>query len=114
MEHGTKDPRVRGYAKTYGVPIEKLIALEKRLLGIPHITEVDFDASALESKQLCVLTGYDIRPDVQDYWERRDYTRSAVVGAAKENDLTRTGDRIEDYGEHFYFVFNAAALFEKE
>ena len=33
MEHGTKDPRVRGYAKTYGVPIEKLIALEKRLLG---------------------------------------------------------------------------------
>lgn len=94
MEHGTKDPRVRGYAKTYGVPIEKLIALE--------------------SKQLCVLTGYDIRPDVQDYWERRDYTRSAVVGAAKENDLTRTGDRIEDYGEHFYFVFNAAAWFEKE
>ena len=114
MEHGTKDPRVRGYAKTYGVPIEKLITLEKRLLGIPHITEVDFDASALESKQLCVLTGCDIRPDVQDYWERRDYTRSAVVGAAKENDLTRTGDRIEDYGEHFYFVFNAAAWFEKE
>ena len=23
-------------------------------------------------------------------------------------------DRIEDYGEHFYFVFNAAAWFEKE
>lgn len=37
MEHGTKDPRVREYAKTYGVPIEKLIALNLRLISMYFI-----------------------------------------------------------------------------
>lgn len=114
MEHGTKDPRVRGYARMYGVPIAKLEGLESEILKAPCISVVDFDASALESKQLCVLAKYDIAPEVQNYWAMRSDMRQSVVKAANKCGLVRTGDPIEDYGEHFYYVFNAAAWFEKE
>lgn len=45
MEHGTKDPRVRGYARMYGVPIAKLEGLESEILKAPCISVVAFDAT---------------------------------------------------------------------
>lgn len=111
MEHGTKNEYVVGYAKMFGVSIQKLEYLEQKILNIPYMTEVDFDAAPLEGKQLCVLVGYDIPVGATDYWVLRSDFKRAVIKSAKECGLNRTEDVIEDYGEHFYFVFDASAWF---
>ena len=72
-------------AERYGIT-EKCASLERDLLGIDGVTGVEFD-----------LNGFldDIHQVIVD-----------VVNTACLHGLEESGDRIEDYGEHLYLVFN--------
>lgn len=82
--------------------------LESELLQVDGVTEVEFDLSGFYDNlnEIIFLTKYNISSDATNYFEKRKELKEQVVGIAEGNFLTRTEDRIEDYGEHFYFVFH--------
>lgn len=87
--------------------IDKCKKLEKELLQIDGITDIEFDLDGFWSGiyQVIVLTKYNIPVSLNNYYKVRKSVVNQVVEIAKGNFLNRTEDRIEDYGEHFYFVF---------
>lgn len=80
--------------------------LEQDLLRIEGVKEVDFDESAFELDQLIFLTKYDIPLSLPNYYETRRAMVKKILHTASQHQLTKTEDRIEDYGEHLYFVFD--------
>lgn len=97
--------RAQKTAETFGI-LEKVKKLERDLLKVNGVTEVDFDLDNLHDglKQVIFLTRYDIPANSENYFGLRQQLIVDVLEVAKNNGLRRTGDRIEDYGEHFYFV----------
>lgn len=97
--------RAQKTAENFGI-LEKVEKLERDLLKVNGVTEVDFDLDNLHDglKQVIFLTRYDIPMNSDNYFGLRRQLVSDVLEVAKSNGLRRTGDRIEDYGEHFYFV----------
>ena len=99
-------------AKRFGI-LERCRAFERDLLEIEDIVPdksddgVPFDLSGFfdDIFYVIIVPKYAIRADRDDYWEARKRLKERVVALAKKYDLRRTGDRIEDHGEHFYFVF---------
>ncbi len=92
-------------AQKYGIE-EKVNKLEKDLLSVNGVVEVDFDLNGFldNMNQVIFLTKYNIPVGLENYFEVRNKLIEDVVEVASNNGLSRTGDRIEDYGEHFYFV----------
>lgn len=92
-------------AKKFNI-VDKIEKLEKELLEIEGVTEVDFDLDGFydDMHQVIFLTKYDIPVASDNYFELRKQLINNVINVANSNGLTRTEDRIEDYGEHFYFV----------
>ena len=86
--------------------IDKVEKLEKELLEIEGVTEVDFDLDGFydDMHQVIFLTKYDIPVASENYFELRKKLINDVIKVANDNGLRRTEDRIEDYGEHFYFI----------
>jgi hypothetical protein len=97
--------RDKNTALHFGI-MDKCEKLEKELLQIDGITEVKFDLDGFWSGiyQVIILTKYDIPVSLENY-EVRKSVINQVIKVAKGNSLKRTEDAIEDYGEHFYFVF---------
>lgn len=99
-------------AERFGT-LERCRAFEKDLLGIEDIVPdrfddgVPFDLDGFYDDifQVIIVPRYDIRVDRDDYWEARKRLKERVIALAEKYDLRRTGDRIEDHSEHFYFVF---------
>lgn len=99
-------------AEQFGI-LERCKAFEADLLKIKDIVPdksddgIPFDLSGFLSNifQVIIVPQYDIRADRDDYWEARQQLRENVVALAEKNDLHPSGDRIEDQGAHFYFVF---------
>lgn len=98
-------------AKERGV-LDRCKAFEGELLKIKDIVPDSHDDGVFvdysdygDVKHVIICPKYSIRPDREDYWEARDTLITSVVELANRFDLHRTSDRIEDYGEHFYFVF---------
>lgn len=88
-------------AKHFG-QLGRIKAFEEALLKIPGIIEsVDFDLDGWfdNIRQVIICPKYNWRAD------RTQIIRD-VINAAKELDLHPSGDAIEDYGEHLYFVFD--------
>lgn len=87
--------------------MDKCKKLEKELLQIDGITDIEFDLDGFWSGiyQVIVLTKYNIPVSLNNYYKVRKSVVNQVVEIAKGNFLNRTEDRIEDYGKHFYFVF---------
>lgn len=106
----TKDIKI---AEQFGI-IVRCKAFESDLLEIKDIVPdkmdggIGFDLTGFLSDiyQVIIIPKYDIRPCRCDYWEARRQLRENIVALAEKYDLHPSGDRIEDYGEHFYFVFN--------
>lgn len=105
----TKDIKI---AEQFGI-IVRCKAFESDLLEIKDIVPDKMDGGigfALtgflsDIYQVIIVPKYDIRADRDDYWEARRQLRENIVALAGKYDLHLSGDRIEDYGEHFYFVF---------
>ena len=99
-------------AEQFGI-LERCRAFERDLLKIRDVVPdapddgVPFDLGGFLSGifQVIVVPKYDIRSDRGDYWEARQKLRESVTALARKYDLHPSGDRIEDQGEHFYFVF---------
>lgn len=106
-------------AKMFDV-LEKCQAFERDLLRIKDVVPdefeegIPFDLNGFYSNifQVIVLPKYDIRANREDYWGARAQLKDSVIALAEKYDLHRTGDRIEDHGEHFYFVFNCGASWQ--
>lgn len=92
-------------AVKFGVD-DKIQKLGTELLQIPHVVEVDFDLHGFydDIHQVIFLLKYDIPVGSEDYFDERKRLVDSALQTAQQNGLSRTGDRIEDYGEHFYFV----------
>ena len=99
-------------AKRFGI-LERCRAFEKDLLGIEDVVPdksddgIPFDLTGFydDIRHVIIVPKYAIRADRDDYWEARKRLKRRVIALAKKYDLHRTGDGIEDHGEHFYFVF---------
>lgn len=89
-------------AEKYSIS-EKCKKLERAILSISGATSVEFDLNGFLDNiyQVIVLVGYDFRKIKGTLTFARDVMRESL-----QHDLERSGDRIEDYGEHLYFVFN--------
>lgn len=92
-------------AKIFGV-LERIQEFEKKILEVNHVVDVEFDLDGFWSdiRQVIFLPKYDIPVDLPDYYAVRRAMLEEVLGVAKEFGLNPSGDRIEDYGEHFYIV----------
>lgn len=97
-------------AERYGIA-EKCASLERDLLGINGATSVEFDLNGLLDgiRQVIVLVGYDFHIVTRKLRFAVD-----VVNTAYLHGLEESGDRIEDYGEHLYLVFNCGPSWPKK
>lgn len=87
--------------------LEKVEKLQNDLLKIDGVIDVDFDLSGFldDFKQVIFLTKYEVEPYAsKEYFTKRQQIIDNVLNVALVNGLKRTEDRIEDYGEWFYFV----------
>lgn len=96
--------------------LDKVQKLEKELLQIEGITEVDFNFDGFydNMNQVIFVAKYDIPANLDNYFVVRKQLMEKVIQVATNNGLTRTEDRIEDYGEHFYFVFKHDNTWKKQ
>lgn len=97
--------RTLNTAKQFSI-LDKVEKLESELLSIKGVIEVDFDLDGFYDnlEQVIFLTKYDISVEEENYFELKRQLLTEVLRVAEENGLKRTGDRIEDYGEWYYFV----------
>ena len=98
-------------AERYGIA-EKCALLEHDLLGIDGVTSVEFDLNGFLDgiHQVIALVGYDYHK-IASTWS----LAGKVVGKALPyHDLNDSGDLIEDYGEHLYFVFDCGQSWLKK
>lgn len=97
--------RERKTAQQFNI-LDKVEKLEKGLLIVDGVTEVIFDLDGFydNMNQVIFLIKYDIPVSDTEYYNKCKQLINNVITVAMENGLKRTEDRIEDYGEHFYFV----------
>jgi len=98
--------RDKNIAEKFNI-LDKVQKLESDLLNIEGVTKVEFDLCGFydNMNQVIFLTKYSIPVNEnENYFEKRRQLINKVIDISKTNGLERTEDRIEDYGEHFYFV----------
>lgn len=106
--------RDREIAKRLGM-LERVEEFEKKLLEIKHVVAVEFDLGCLEElHQMIFLPKYDIPVELPNYYDVRKEMLQEVLSVAREFGLGPSGDRIEDYGEHFYIVRNCDDSWKRE
>ncbi len=87
-----------------------------KLLQIGRVKKIEFDLDEFYSNiyQVIILATYDIPVTLENYFEARKEVVNNIVNVAGTYGLTRTEDRIEDYGTVFYFVFRCSKEFLNE
>ena len=85
----------------------KIESLTKDLLSIRYAVGVEYDLNSFLDNipQVIFLVKYDIPVRLDDYFKVRTKFKQDVIEVAKQHGLHKSEDTIEDYGEHFYFVF---------
>lgn len=98
-------------AERYGIA-EKCASFERDLLGIDGVTSVEFDLNGFldDIHQVIALVGYDYHK-IRSAWS---VAGKIVEKALLHHDLHDSGDLIEDYGEHLYFVFDCGPSWMKK
>ena len=108
--------RDRKTAEQFGLT-ERLEKLEAELLSIEGVEDVEFDLDGFWSDihQVILLPKYRIIGTWDEgYFQRRRKMLEGILAILRANDLARTEDTIEDYGEHFYIVTSCPWLKETE
>lgn len=108
-----KDNRQKETARRFGI-LARCEALESDLLKIPGVVDIDFDLDGFfdNMHQVIVLVKYDIDISRPDYFDARLELLKSCTMAMLLRGLTPSGDQIEDYGEHFYFVRQCSKAWE--
>lgn len=102
-------------AKEFNIT-DNINKLEKELLQVDGVIDVEFDLFGFydNMNQVIFLAKYDIPVSLENYFPERRRLVNEVIITANNNGLKRTGDSIEDYGEHFYFVMECDKSWIKE
>lgn len=95
--------RNRKTAEHHGI-LHLIEKLQADLLALDGVEDVDFDLDGFWDNipQVIFLPKYNITGE--NYFIRRRILLTKILQEAEMNGLFRTGDSIEDYGEHFYIV----------
>ena len=95
-----KDNRHLHIAEQYGIK-EQCEKPEIELLTIDGVTNIDFDLYGYYDNlnHVIILVKYNL-----GYLDSRTPITQAIIEACTNNDLYPSGDSIEDYGAHLYFV----------
>ena len=102
-----KDNRHLRTAEQYGIK-EQCEKLERELLAIDGVTDIDFylDGFYDNIRYVIFVARYDVASDLpyDTYFSKMRRIKQTIIDVCRDNDLYPTGDSIEDYGAHFYFV----------
>ena len=126
--------RNRKTAEHFGL-LPRLTTLEKDLLQIPGVVRDSLDEGCYlgvdnfsDIPQVCACIAFSFPPFVAPEYDESDTIREraekftaaseahsqlrrnclqSIIETCQRHGLTRSGDRIEDYGAHWYIVFNA-------
>lgn len=95
--------RNRKTAEQFGI-LPLVEKLQADLMALDGVEDVDIDLDGFWSNipYVIFLPKYNIAG--ADYFKRRRVLLTKILQEAEINGLFRTGDSIEDYGEHFYIV----------
>lgn len=95
--------RNRKTAEHYGL-LPLVEKLQTNLMAIEGVEDVDFDLDGFWDNipYVIFLPKYNIAGD--DYFKRQRVLLTKILYEAENLGLFRTGDSIEDYGQHFYIV----------
>lgn len=96
--------------------LDKVQKLEKELLAVNGVTDIDFDLDGFYDNmcQVIFVAKYDILANLDNYFEVRRQLIKEIIKVAANNGLIRTEDKIEDYGGCFYFVFKHNNTWKKQ
>ena len=110
-----RDDRHAQTARRFGI-YEQCEHLEADLLKIPGVVSVEFDLDGFYDNmhELIFLTEYQITEKGADYFQAFRAMKLAIIQTAMAHDLTSTGDAIEDYGKHLYFVRRCGASWDRK
>lgn len=98
------DKRAERRAAKLGI-LDKIQALEKELLEIEGVSDIDFDLdNYADLRQVILVPRYNVGMFDDSYYIRRLQQLQMIVSVCRSNGLRDSGDRIEDYGEHWYIV----------
>ena len=91
-------------ANRYGI-YNRIAAIEQDLTNIDGIPDVEFDIRDYgELPQVIVIPHYVVDYTRDDYFKVRKLQLAQILTVLAKHDLHNSGDRIEDYGEHWYIV----------
>ena len=100
--------REKQTAERFGI-LDRLNAFEQALLSIPGVTgsdvDMDLDGWYDNIRQVIIVPGYHIDALGAAWYQQRREMISRIVETAAAHGLRRTGDPLEDYGEHLYMVY---------
>ena len=102
-------------AKRFNI-YDRILKLEKELLNVQGALNVEFYLDGFEDflNEVIFLVKYEVPVTIGGYYIRRNQLKNDIVSVAFNNDLLRTEDSIEDYGDHFFFfVMNCEKWFEQ-
>ncbi len=102
--------RTRTTAERFNI-LENLTAFENDLMSLDRVTAVNFDIDGLYDgiNYIIIVPKYDIPVGTENYFEVRKQVLNSILEVGKSHGLSRTEDRIEDYGEHWYIVFKCGS-----
>ena len=107
------DKRSEKKAERLGI-LDKMISLESDLLLIDGICDIEYDIDGYEDLgQIILIPRYDAGELDGGYYTRRAEQLSKLLIVCGAHGLYKTGDKIEDYGEHWYIVRNADETWPK-
>ena len=90
--------REKQAAERFGI-LDRLTAFEQAILTM------DLDGWYDGIRQVIIVPGYHIDAPGAEWYQQRREMISRLVETANAHGLHRTGDPLEDYGEHLYIVY---------
>lgn len=100
------DKRAEQRAIRCGI-LDRMQALENDLLKIDGISDIDFDIDTYgdyDVSHVILVPRYTVDVERPDYYDARRAQLHQVLDVCEKHDLHSSGDRIEDYGHHWYIV----------
>lgn len=99
------DKKAERQAAQFGI-LDRMISLEEDLLKIEGVSDIDFDIDNYEDCQQVILVPRYKVPLDENYYKNRGKQLAEIIQVCENHGLLNSGDRIEDYGEHWYIVRN--------
>lgn len=90
---------------TFGIETQ-MKKFHVELMSLPDVQDVEYDLTSFLSDipYVIFLPKWNIPTAAKDYIDRKTALLQAILAVAHNNGLTRTDDRIEDYGSCWYIV----------